>query len=278
MQEDKLVAALPIHYSSSLSPDVQALQYPLLNRPLGVPPSAAASGKRIKARLKSAVRRLEVHVPVDTRPEVWNKERAMDLGAARLEDDREKNQEPMGTGKTKQEGEQPRLSEIRMRSEEIHHAGVYMLGVVRDGGCCKTVYRRTIHYIPGRLHLHTISETHQLRPTLTYMDYLSKKNKRSRAGAGSESDSDDGPPPDPDEVAPEPPPKKEKKPAAESKEVHVAVRKSTTDDKNIQGGVSVQRRELLIQIRTEEEERWEDLVYCDGEVRIPPAQHSLSLT
>jgi len=174
----------------------------------------------------------------------------VDLGAARLEDDREKNQEPSGTGKMKQkEGEEPRLSEVRMRSEEIRQAGVYMLGVVRD----------------GRLHIHPISETHQLRPTLTYIDYLSKKTKRSRTGAGSDSDSDDGPPPDPDDVAPEPPPKKEKKPADESKEVQVAVRKSTTDDKNIQGGLSVQRRELLAHIRTEEEERWEDLVYCDGE-------------
>jgi DNA-directed RNA polymerase-3 subunit RPC5 len=99
------------------------------------------------------------------------------------------------------------------------------------------------------------------------MDYISKKNKKSRGGAGSGSDSDDGPPPDPDEVAPEPPPKKEKKPAGESKEVQVAVRKSGADDKGTQGGLSAQRRELLAHIRSEEEEKWVDLVYCDGEVR-----------
>ena len=43
----------------------------------------------------------------------------------------------------------------------------------------------------GQLHLHPISETHQLRPTLTYMDVLSRKNRRGRGGAGSDDDSDD---------------------------------------------------------------------------------------
>lgn len=99
------------------------------------------------------------------------------------------------------------------------------------------------------------------------MDYISKKNRKSRGGAGSNSDSDDGPPPDPFEAAPEPTPKKEKKAAnGEAKEVQVAVRK-TTDEKGTQGGLSVQRRELLSHIRLEDEETWDDLVYCDGEVR-----------
>ena len=37
IQEDRLVAVLLIHYSNSLFPDVQVLQYPFLNPPLGVP-------------------------------------------------------------------------------------------------------------------------------------------------------------------------------------------------------------------------------------------------
>jgi len=128
--DDEVVGVMPIHYANTLAPDVLVLQFPLLTRPLEVPPSAAASGKRIKARIKPNVRKMEVHVPADTRPEVWNKERAAVLGAARLEDDKEKNQE----SKVKQrEGERPRLSEVRMSSEEIPHAGTYMLGVVRNG-------------------------------------------------------------------------------------------------------------------------------------------------
>ena len=108
-----------------------------------------------------------------------------------------------------------------------------------------------------------------MRPTLTYLDALSRKNKR-RTGAGSDSDSDDGPPPDPDEPAPPPLlPKKEKKPAGEAREVQVSARKAS-DDKGgmqpFQGGLSTVRREMLLAIRTEDEETWEDLEFCDGEV------------
>jgi len=121
---------LPIHYSNRLAPTIHIHQFPLLTRPLQVPPSAALSGKRIRARIKPAVRRLEVHVPADTRPEVWNSDRAKVLGAAQMEDDKEKNQNSL-KGKLK-EGEEPRLAEVRMRSEQIQQRGVHMLGIVRN--------------------------------------------------------------------------------------------------------------------------------------------------
>jgi len=129
--DDKIVSVLPIHFSNALSPNIHIHQFPLLTRPLQVPPSAALSGKRIRARIKHNVRRLEVHVPADTRPEVWNNERGTLLGSAQAVDDREKNQE-LGKGKQR-EGEEPRLKDVRMRSEEIPQKGVHMLGVVRDG-------------------------------------------------------------------------------------------------------------------------------------------------
>ncbi|KAG0709009.1 hypothetical protein DFH29DRAFT_979160 [Suillus ampliporus] len=240
MDSDELVCVLPIHYSNSLSPNVHIHQFPLLSRPLQTPPAATVSGKRIHARIKPVTRRLEIHVPVDPRPEVWNGERSKDLGAARQEDDREKNQD---VGKMKQrEGEEPRLTEVRMRSELIPHEGAYMLGVVRN----------------GHLHLQPISEMHQFRPTLT-VDVR-------EAMQGSDEDSDDGPPPDPDE----PPPvqiasKKEKKPL-EVKEVQVSARKAADDKGNLQGGLSAVRREMLLAIRAEEDEVWQDLDFCDGEV------------
>ena len=130
LEDDQLVTVLPIHFSNALVPNLQLHQFPLLTRPLQVPPSAAASGKRIKARLKPNTRRFEVHVPVDTRPEVWNAERSKELGVARVEDDKEKNQE---APKLKQmEGEEPRLTEVRMRSERVPQSGAYVLGVIRD--------------------------------------------------------------------------------------------------------------------------------------------------
>ena len=130
-QDDRLVSVLPIHFSNSLSPNIQLHQFPLLTRPLQVPPSAAASGKRIRARLKPNVKRLEVHVPVDSRTEVWNAERSRDLGTARTQDDKEKNQEL--TKLKEREGEEPKLTEVRLRSEPIPQVGAYVLGVVRDG-------------------------------------------------------------------------------------------------------------------------------------------------
>ncbi|KAG9314490.1 Sin-like protein conserved region-domain-containing protein [Chiua virens] len=206
------------------------------------PPSATISGKRIRARVKPESRKIEFHVPVDARPEVWNHEKSKELGTSQREDDREKNQEDQ----TKQrEGEEPRLTDSRLRSDSIPHCGAYMLGVVRD----------------GRLHLVPISETHQFRPTLTYLDTMSRKSRRSRAG-GSDSESDDGPPPDPDEVLPVvSAPKKEKK-AAEAKEVQVSARKSG-DDKGFQGGMSAARREMLLAIRAEEDELWQSVQFCD---------------
>lgn len=128
--DDELLTSLPIHLTNSLGTCVQLHQFPLLTRPLEAPPSAVRSGKRISARIRPNARRLEIHVPADTRPEVWNLDKAKELGSARVDDDREKNQE--SSVKTR-EGEEPRLSEVRLRSEEIPHRNVYMLGIVRDG-------------------------------------------------------------------------------------------------------------------------------------------------
>lgn len=128
--DDPVVARLPVRLSNALDPQIHVQQFPLLTRPLVVPPPAAAAGKKIRARLKPNTRRLEIHVPVDTRPEVWNQERAVFLGTTQVEDDRLKNQE---TSTGKQRKEEPRLSEVRMQSEMIPPRGVYMLGIVRDG-------------------------------------------------------------------------------------------------------------------------------------------------
>lgn len=139
-EDDPVVSVLPIHLTNTLLPHVQIHQFPLLNRKLVVPPAAERSGKLIKARLKPQSKRLEIHVPVDTRKDVWNDDRAKELGAGRAVDDKEKNQE---TGAMKlKEGEEPRLSETRLRSEQIPQAGAYMLGFVREGMPCTAIMPR----------------------------------------------------------------------------------------------------------------------------------------
>lgn len=259
---DELITTLPIHLTNTLGSDVQLHQFPLLTRPLETPPSAVRSGKRIAARIKPTSRRLEIHVPADTRSEVWNPDKAKGLGAARLDDDREKNQVP----KVKvREGEEPRLSEIRMRSEEIAQRNVYMLGIVRDGERAPTspsgLGLTSERSISGKVHLHPVTEAHQFRPTLTYLDSLSRKN----GPGGNDSDSDDGPPPDPDDPTPAVTTKKTKKPVGDAKEVQV----STKGGSDQQAGMSVVRREMLQIIRNEEDEDWEPLEFCD--VTVSPA-------
>ena len=122
------------------------------------------------------------------------------------------------------------------------------------------------YLLSGNLHLHPISETHQLRPTLTYLDVLSRKSKRLRPGE-FDSDSDDGPPADPDEPA-SLVPKKGKRPVGEAKEVHVTARKADDPASLGQGGISAVRREMLHIIRQEEEEKWHNLEFFDVAVRV----------
>ncbi|KAH7344669.1 DNA-directed RNA polymerase III subunit Rpc5 [Rhizoctonia solani] len=248
-ENDTIETTLPIYLSNSLNENLHIFQYPLLSRPLEVPPSATLTGKRIKARHKSKAGRYEVHVPNDVREEVWNVERGRELGQARAEEDAAEagTEEETTKGKKRdyereeREQEEKRLGEVRLRSEKLESTSVYMLGVVRD----------------GKLYLHPIHDVLQLRPSLTYLDAMSKKQKRAR---GDDSD-DEGPPPDPDEPAPPPTAPKEKK-KTESKEVLVTARK--TDDKSgtqTVGGLSAIRREMLNIIREEQEEQWQSLDY-----------------
>jgi DNA-directed RNA polymerase-3 subunit RPC5 len=63
-------------------------------------------------------------------------------------------------------------------------------------------------------------------------------------------------------------PQKPDKRLADAKEVHVSTRKAE-DRGNVpypQGGLTAVRREMLLTMRTEEEEKWEDLDFYDTEV------------
>lgn len=141
-EHDTVETTLPIYLSNSLGQNLHLFQYPLHSRPLEVPPSAALTGKRIKARHKPKAGRYEVHVPTDTREEVWNIDRGKELGQARAEEDAEeagageeltKNKKRDYEREDRDRGEK-RLNEVRLRSEKMVNAGVYMLGVIRDGG------------------------------------------------------------------------------------------------------------------------------------------------
>ncbi|KIY72755.1 hypothetical protein CYLTODRAFT_428784 [Cylindrobasidium torrendii FP15055 ss-10] len=236
---DELLHTLPIRLSSRLC--LQVHQFPLLTRPLQPPPSAVVSGKRITARIKPENKRLEIHVPADVRQEVWNAERGYELGAAQREDDKEKNQAP----DVKDEKDRPRLSDIRMQSEPINQRGEHFLGIIRN----------------GELHLHPISETHQFRPTLTYLDVFNRKTRRR---GEDDSDEDDGPPPDPDDPTPVVIPKPEKRAKKlDAKEVTVAAKRGEEKSMQAMGSMSSTRKEMIQAIHNEEDEDWQPLTFND---------------
>lgn len=130
-EEDEVVATIPIHYSENLAPFIHMHQFQLSTRALSVPPSAAIAGKKISARCKPEVRKYEIHIPNDVRPDVWNQSRGMHLGAARYDEDREEAAMHDAKFPEKQQNEM-RLSETRLLSDSVPHSGAYVLGVMRD--------------------------------------------------------------------------------------------------------------------------------------------------
>lgn len=287
LDADPVIARIPIHYTNRLAESLHLYQYPLQSRALEVPPTALAAGKIIKARHKATVGRVEIAVPVDVRPDVWNKDKAVAYGEGRAEEDREdmglgEGDARRGKGKQREGvgvGEE-RLREVRLRSEKVPGQGDYMLGIMRDGWSTPLVAFKTMGVdfrFVGKLILHPISEVLQFRPSLTYMDILSRRagaqSRRRAMGTDSDSESD-GPPPDPDEPAP-PPKEKEKGKKKEStselpaREVQVTTRRveDMAGGMAFPGGLSGVRREMLMQMRAESDDKWENLKWFDPEVR-----------
>jgi DNA-directed RNA polymerase III subunit RPC5 len=240
-KSDSLIASIPIILSNN---SLHLHQFPLLARPLHAPPSARLAGKKITSRRKDEAGRMEIHLPLDLRQEVWNKERGLELGNARAQGD--------SVGQQEQDQDQEhRLTHLRLRSEQVadRSTNSYMIGILHD----------------DVLHLHPISEIHQFKPSLTYLDVLSRPSRRKVSDSDDE-DEDDGPPPDPDEVPPSPvrKTKKDKGKETEAKEVTITAKK--VDDANLQGGLSTMRREMLLGMRKEQEEPWVDYDYSDIDV------------
>ncbi|CAG7847317.1 SubName: Full=Uncharacterized protein {ECO:0000313/EMBL:CCA72043.1} [Serendipita indica DSM 11827] len=225
--DDPIVSVIPIQLSTTFDPRLQLHQYPLSSRPLAPPPSAKRAGKAITARIKPLSDRLEVHVPFDTREEVWNQRRGLEYGDARYEED----------GRKPHAGrEEHRLDELRLRSEQVPHRGTYMVGLLRG----------------NRLYLHPVAATHKLRPHLGYIDVLSQKARRRPAG---EEDDDEN---DAEHEGEE---REEKKSKKEAREVHLIARK--TDGTLSASGISDMRREMLRTLAAEEAEAWVPIRYSD---------------
>ncbi|KAF8337418.1 DNA-directed RNA polymerase III subunit Rpc5 [Cantharellus anzutake] len=244
------IAVLPIKYSQSMHPNLHLHQFHLLGRSLVVPPEAQEAGKIIKARYKSKTGRYEIHLPNDVRASHWNAGKGLGYGSARFEQDREEAAVHDIKLKSK-EPQETRLSETRLTSEKVEHHGEYVIGVVRDG--C--------------LHLHPISETHQFKPNLSYLDFSRKtSSKRAALGAPVNPASDDEGP-DSDDADDDHPAvgsaasKPKKRPGAGAGLREISVSAKRTDDGWQGASLSDVRLEIMAKTQSEREARWFDLEY-----------------
>ena len=148
--DDEIIAQLPIYLSPSLYPSLHLFQYPLHDQSLSVSTWAESRGKYLTARVKEAVGRVEVEIPVDAGTNVWRDDRARDLGfvgdvnAVNGVADVEGGFRPEGRGldkekdrdkekKKKKVKEEKWGDKMRLRSEVVPNATGYYSGIMHDG-------------------------------------------------------------------------------------------------------------------------------------------------
>ncbi|TXT03886.1 hypothetical protein VHUM_04309 [Vanrija humicola] len=231
-EEDEIVARLPVYLSTAVHPALQMFQYPLQHRSLSVPQWAADRGKRITARMKEGVGRVEIEIPVDADPKVWREERAKELefvpdvanghgevdGGYRRADERDKR---------KKEKEPKWGDKMRLRSEAVpvSSAATYFSGIIHDGA----------------LHLHPVSKVSQFRTALNYFDDFDIRNR----GGSSRREEEE-----------------EKKKAAARREPLP----KTLDDANNDGSGSLKdfRNKMWATQQREEEDKWVPYEFHEG--------------
>lgn len=124
---DSIAYTLPIYLSAQLAPSLQLFQYPLHHRPITISPYAQSKGHTITARMKEAVERFELEVPVDMREDVWDEEKAEEMGFGGRDGMSGKEEKKKGKGEKEGWG-----SKMRLKSEEVPHVTGYWSGIVHD--------------------------------------------------------------------------------------------------------------------------------------------------
>ncbi|KZO98350.1 hypothetical protein CALVIDRAFT_535428 [Calocera viscosa TUFC12733] len=232
------IATIPIHLSNSLAPYLSIHQFPLLTQ-LRVPASAEAAGRRIKARHKPKTGIIEVRLPLDTREEVYNDDRGKELGVGREAEEAESSSASSRRKRKARDEEemQKRLDEVRLvsqRTKGTKQRTTNMIGILRG----------------DKLYLHPLEKTYQLRPSLDYLDALAAKEKESRRGRDDDDEEEED---------------DEREGRVKPRDVREVIGsvKGTGGDKEF-GGMSTVRKEMLVMVRDEKEEKWHDLEWNDN--------------
>jgi DNA-directed RNA polymerase III subunit RPC5 len=204
-QSGELLASLPVYMSNSLpsSSTLQVFQYPTYpkGRPLPFPQSARERGLQAAMRTRPNAKRVEIELPLDLRPGVYNTDRGEEFGEGAAAAG------PIGPGpkganapssaikggekRVKSEfggyqsfsspsadlANRKKLERTRLESLLMPHQTKYMLGVIRD---------KAVHLTP-------VDSVHQLRPSMHYIDALEalKRQQDKAAEEQNRAEEDD---------------------------------------------------------------------------------------
>jgi DNA-directed RNA polymerase-3 subunit RPC5 len=194
----RLLSSMPIYLSQSLASTskLQIFQYPTYagGRSLPIPQSARERGLQPSMRIRPKANRIEVELPLDLRPMVYNTEKGeiyaegADAAAAASRETRDEPEvkvkrefgeaEPFDRAGRQSSGRIRRLEKTRLESSLMPPQTQYMIGVIRDNA----------------LHLTAVDSMHQMRPSMHYLDAkdaLKRQDERRKAGDDEDEDLDE---------------------------------------------------------------------------------------
>lgn len=292
---DPIVKRLPVYYTPHYLSSLALLQYPdrpprpdtrhpLLPptlRPNHDPPPESFRSK-LAAKYKPNTQHLELNIPIERQPDRYNDEQAKLFAQGVLDEDKQDD----GTGKKRkkskqqlheeqeerarkdEEKERRRLDHITYSASSVPDVTNYLVGVIKDGSSSLSLPARRSSSLTlllsldatDALHLSPVTQTYQLRPSLTYLDNLITLERRRKRDQKDQDDDSEGDLSDA-EI------KKE-----EAKAVQVSVKQSAEGAaaaaKPGAGGLSNGRAgaSLFAPLRAEEGEAWIPLTHYHADV------------
>ncbi|GAA5957456.1 hypothetical protein JCM3765_001148 [Sporobolomyces pararoseus] len=259
-EDDPIEKELDVYYTPQFLSSLTLLQYPdrppqpqtahpLL--PPGMRPRDEANSTRpsqgkLQAKYKTNTQHLELTLPMEMNPQRWNEEQAKTFAQGVIEEkDKQREREQEKKGRRKKRNDQDDEEERRYREEkdlrrldkmvyastEVPEVTSYLVGVIKDNA----------------LHLNPVTQTFQLRPSLTYLDNLLAIERRAKREAARNDDVSD------EEIS-DTELKKE-----EAKAVQVSIKSGEQPKGPLGGGNGRAGAGLFAPLRAEEGEEWKPI-------------------
>ncbi|KAG2176625.1 hypothetical protein INT44_007289 [Umbelopsis vinacea] len=171
-EEDELLHEIPVYLSTKLAQNLYLFQYPLRVLPFAPGTGPAA------ARIKPKSQLIEVDLPIDTRAPTYDKGRGDDFASGvsgekfRTVFDQEDEDDYSGRPKKR-----TLLDKQTLGSTLIPTKTKYLVGVLKD----------------KELHVTPLTNTVQMRPTLSYIDKSDEKERASAKRAQQEDTKEEQP-------------------------------------------------------------------------------------